>query len=121
MPFASTELLSACWGILSGSALDAVVPQTAQGFEPFHAVYRRKTCLPLIEAALEADRWRVDSWFPQADIRPLTVEEIHKYDPHGLAFLNVNTAGEFQEAETLARQLDAPRRPSHIKRSANEG
>ncbi|MEW6239826.1 MAG: molybdopterin-guanine dinucleotide biosynthesis protein MobB, partial [Chloroflexota bacterium] len=73
------------------------------GFEPLHAVYRRAACLPAIEAAIEADQWKVIAWFPQVKVREWTTEEIARLDPSGLAFWNVNTPEEFAEAERLAR------------------
>ena len=77
-------------------------PKTDEGYEPIHAIYRRATCLPAIESAIEADQWKVISWFPQVKVRTLTPEEIRLYDPSGLAFWNLNTPEEFAEAERRA-------------------
>jgi len=105
MPFASADLLAFQQELLETTPADAAIPRTRQGLEPFHAVYRKATCLPLVQAALEKGQRRVDSWMAQADIRYLTPEEIARYDPHGLAFLNVNTpedlAAAIQKDETL--------------------
>ena len=105
MPFVSPELLSAQINWLD-QGYDAVIPRGEGGTEPFHAVYRRSTCLGLAQSALQADQWRVDAWFPQANIRYLENDEIQRLDPTGLAFWNVNNPEEFQRAEVLARQLD---------------
>ena len=93
--------------------VDVVIPGAAtraerggksmEGYEPLHAVYRRETCLPAIEAAIDADQWKVIAWFPQVKVRVLTPKEIREYDPSGLAFWNVNTPEEFSKAETLAQ------------------
>ena len=88
------ELLRGNW--------DAVVPDSAEGFEPFHAVYRRETCLPPISAAIQADKWRVDAWFGEVRLKHYTSEEIAVYDPQRQAFINVNTPDEWKEAERLA-------------------
>ena len=77
--------------------------KSEEGYEPIHAVYRRETCLPAIEAAIAADLWKVIAWFPQVKVRVLTSDEIRRYDPQGLAFWNVNTPEEFIEAEKIAR------------------
>jgi molybdopterin-guanine dinucleotide biosynthesis protein A len=82
--------------------VDVVIAKTDEGYEPLHALYRRATCLPAIEAAIEADQWKVIAWFPQVKVRVLTSEEIKRYDPAGLAFWNVNTPEEFAEAEKIA-------------------
>jgi molybdopterin-guanine dinucleotide biosynthesis protein A len=103
MPFASASLLTASAGILLQEQDDLVIAETAEGFEPLHAVYRRESCLPAIQAAIAADQWRVISWFPKVKVRKLTQEELSRYDPEGLAFWNVNTPGEFAEAERRAK------------------
>ena len=74
----------------------------SKGFEPLHAIYRRETCLPAIEAAMNADQWKVIAWFPQVKVRVLTPTELESLDPEGLAFWNVNTPEEFAKAEELA-------------------
>jgi molybdopterin-guanine dinucleotide biosynthesis protein A len=102
MPFVSASLLAAARDMLSDFPYDAVIPNLEGGSEPFHAVYRRSNCLPLIEAALQAGKWRVNSWFDQANLRFLTREEVQVYDPQGIAFLNLNTPEEVTQAELLA-------------------
>jgi molybdopterin-guanine dinucleotide biosynthesis protein A len=103
MPFASASLLEAASQLLVEEGADVIIPKSEEGYEPLHAVYRRATCLPAIEAALDADQWKVIAWFPQVKVRPLTPDEINRYDPSGLAFWNVNTPEEFSKAEELAR------------------
>ena len=86
-----------------GRKIAQYLERPEEGYEPFHALYRRETCLPAIEAAIEADQWKVIAWFPQVKVRILTTEEIQPHDPAGLAFWNVNTPEEFIQAETIAR------------------
>ncbi len=102
LPFASAGLLEAAAGILVREEADVVIAETSEGFEPLHAVYRRQTCLPAISAALQADQWRVISWFSKVKVRTLTPEEVSRHDPEGLAFWNLNTPEEFAEAERRA-------------------
>jgi molybdenum cofactor guanylyltransferase len=102
MPFASPPLLEAASKLLMEEEVDVVIPKSDEGYEPLHALYRRETCLPAIEAAIDADQWKVIAWFPHVKIRVLTPDEIRQYDPAGLAFWNVNTPEEFSKAETIA-------------------
>jgi molybdopterin-guanine dinucleotide biosynthesis protein A len=102
MPFASATLLRAASRILVEEDVDVVIPRSEESYEPLHAVYRRETCLPAIESAIEADQWKVIAWFPQVKVRVLTLAEIKEYDLLGLAFWNVNTPEEFAEAEKIA-------------------
>jgi molybdopterin-guanine dinucleotide biosynthesis protein A len=105
MPFANPDLLALARDRLVEENLDAVIPRTEHGMEPFHAVYRRETCLPAVKSALEAGKWRLISWLP--DVRMATIEpqEIRQYDPAGLAFLNLNTPEDLRAAERLAQEM----------------
>ena len=102
MPFASAALLEAAGRLLVEEEADVVIPKTDEGFEPLHAVYRRATCVPAIEAAIAADQWKVIAWFPQVKVHVLTPEEVREHDPSGRAFWNLNTPEEFTEAEKQA-------------------
>jgi molybdopterin-guanine dinucleotide biosynthesis protein A len=102
MPFASATLIETMSRLLIEEEVDVVIAKSEDGYEPLHAVYRRDTCLPPIEAAIDADQWKVIAWFPQVKVRVLTPEEIKSADPDGLAFWNVNTPEEFAKAEKLA-------------------
>jgi molybdopterin-guanine dinucleotide biosynthesis protein A len=102
MPFASPTLFEAASRILLEEEADVVIARSEEGYEPIHAIYRRETCLPAIDAAIDADQWKVIAWFPRVKVRLLTPQELKRYDPTGLAFWNVNTPEEFAEAETIA-------------------
>ncbi len=102
MPFASLALFAAELLLTRQMNLDAVIPRTESGTEPFHAVYRRETCLPWIKKSLDAGKRRVDDWFPQAQIYFLSPDEMEPYDPDGLAFFNINTPQDLQDAEVFA-------------------
>ena len=108
MPFASGPLLVAAAGLLQEDRVDVVIAETAEGFEPLHAVYRREACIPAIESAMDAGQWRVISWFPQVRVRKLTGDELKRYDPDGQAFSNVNTPEEFAAAEKRASGPPVP-------------
>lgn len=107
MPFASPELLAFELLTLREVGADAVIPRTGAGSEPFHAIYKRESCIPHIEAALEAGKRRVDAWFHEVNIRYLELEECLPYDPEGLAFLNINTTEELKAAEKIARKINS--------------
>lgn len=106
MPFANAQLLEAAASILIQEEADVVIAETPEGFEPLHAIYRRKNCIPAIETAIALDQWRMISWFPQVKVRVLTMDEVDRYDPEHVAFWNVNTPEEFAEAEQRAQLLD---------------
>ncbi|HEY9152966.1 MAG TPA: molybdenum cofactor guanylyltransferase [Anaerolineales bacterium] len=105
MPFANPELFKAASEIMVNEEADVVIAKTEEGYEPLHAVYRRETCVPAIDAAIASDKWRMDSWFLQVKMRLLTPEEIKRHDPEGLAFSNINTPEEFAQAEQRAQHF----------------
>ncbi len=106
MPFASPEFFAGARKIMDTEKADVVIANTDEGYEPLHALYRRETCLPAIEAAIEADQWKVISWFPRAKVRVLTGGEVKLFDPSGLCFWNLNTPEEFVEAERRSQRTD---------------
>jgi len=102
MPFVNVRLLAVQRQILMDEHADAVLPVLAHGFEPFHAVYRVATCLPAVRSAIHAGKRRAIAWMGDVKVRELTEPEIRAFDPHLLAFLNVNTPEEFKRAEAIA-------------------
>ena len=102
MPFASTSLLEGALKLMVEEEADVVIAKTDEGYEPLHALYRRETCLPAIESAIEHDQWKVVSWFPQVKVYTLTSDEIKMIDPSRLCFWNLNTPEEFVKAEKIA-------------------
>jgi len=101
MPFASLEIFTLELVLLQETGVDAVIPRSEAGVEPFHAVYRRETCLPYVQSALEVGKRRVDAWFDEVNIRYLEKDDMLTLDPEQLAFLNINTPEELQEAEKI--------------------
>ena len=103
MPFASQNFFESAHRLIVKEEADVVIAKTDEGYEPLHALYRRETCLPAIEAAINEDKWKVIAWFPQAKVRELSPDELKSFDPSGLCFWNVNTPEEFGKAEQLAK------------------
>jgi molybdopterin-guanine dinucleotide biosynthesis protein A len=104
MPFASSKLFEGALKLMVEEDADVIIAKTDEGYEPLHALYRRETCLPAIGSAIDADQWKVISWFPQVKVRVLTSAEVKSFDPAGLCFWNLNTPEEFIEAELRANE-----------------
>jgi len=102
MPFLSAPFIRYLWE-QSGGDVDIVVPETADGLQPLHAVYSRR-CLPAIKARLDRDRLKVTGFYRGMKVRTVSEETIRRFDPHGRMFLNVNTVEEFGKL----RQSDQP-------------
>lgn len=104
MPFASPIFFEGARSLMVDEEADVVIAKTDEGYEPFHALYRRETCLSAIESAIESDQWKVISWLPKVKVHELNMDEVKEFDPSGLCFWNLNTPEEFLEAEKIARE-----------------
>jgi molybdopterin-guanine dinucleotide biosynthesis protein A len=104
MPFASRTLLAAQRDLLLSLDVDLVIPSSAEGLEPLHAVYRCETCLPAVRAAMQTEDWKLISWFPRVRVHTLLPEEVTRLDPGPHIFMNVNTPADLQQAEAIARE-----------------
>ena len=103
MPFASPALFEHERDLMMAGGADVVIPSTADGLEPLHAVYRRATCLPVLQAEMEAGGRKVIAWLPRVKTQILSPDATAGYDPQGLAFWNLNTPEDFRKAEEKAR------------------
>jgi molybdopterin-guanine dinucleotide biosynthesis protein A len=106
MPFVNPALLAAERSYLVNEQVDAVLPVLDHGYEPFHAVFRVDTCLPAVQKAIDAGQRRAIAWMPDVKVRAMQEHDVRQYDPHLLAFLNVNTPEEFQRAEEIAARME---------------
>jgi molybdopterin-guanine dinucleotide biosynthesis protein A len=110
MPFVSQMFFERATKLAVEEEADVVIPrikseetQKSGGYEPLHALYRKETCLPAIEDAIQKDLWKVIAWFGKVKVRDVTEDEMKSIDPSGLYSWNVNTPEEFEQAEELAK------------------
>lgn len=99
MVFASASLVVAEALTLNETGVDVVVPGNKHGFEPFHAVYRRMTCLPAVRKALERGEKRAQSFFPEVVVYEFTQAQVLEAEPMGGCFINANTPEELKSLE----------------------
>ena len=98
MPFVNAQLLQWQFHILVEHRSDGVVPSHAAGYEPFHAIYRRESCMPAVENALDLGKKRADAWYGDVDLEFLAPDQIKTYDPDGVAFMNINNEQDYYQA-----------------------
>lgn len=103
MPFASPALLRYQAELLETGNADLVVPETAEGLEPLHAVYRTTACLPVVAAALAAGDLKLSGWFDQVRVWRLAPYEWAAFDPDAMLFTNLNEPEGFRAAERYAQ------------------
>lgn len=92
MPFLSEEVIRALCAC--DRQAEVVIPRSEWGLEPLHACYA-KSCLPAIEAVLDAGKKRIVGFFPEVRVVEVAAAEFQKIDPEGLSFRNINTPEEY--------------------------
>ncbi|MEK7310750.1 MAG: molybdenum cofactor guanylyltransferase [Chloroflexota bacterium] len=102
LPFVNRPLLDYMMSLAPD--FDAVVPRirplnagpdAKPEAEPLRAIYS-KTCLEPIRRAFDAGKMRVISFFPEVRLRWMEEDEIRRFDPELLTFLNCNTLEELE-------------------------
>ena len=88
MPFLNRDLMSHLVSLSPG--YDIVIPRTADGLQPLHAVYSRR-CLPFMEDLLRQGNLKIIDFFHRVKKREVPTEEILPFDPQMTSFLNLNT------------------------------
>lgn len=101
MPFVSADLLR--FMVSQADNADVVVP-TIEGYpQGLHAIYS-KNCLDPIRAKIDAKRLKVIGFYDEVRVTYLDEAALKKYNPDGLAFMNVNTPEELEKARELVEK-----------------
>lgn len=80
---------------------DIVIPRTADGLQPLHAVYSQK-CLPLMQDLLSQNNLKIIDFFQRVKVCEVPSEDILPFDPGLKSFLNVNTPEDLKSLSQLA-------------------
>ena len=108
MPFVRADVFAHLIGLAYD--VDVVMPRLDGREEPLHAVYRRRTCLPAVEATIAEGKRRLIAFLPRVRVRYVDDDALRALDPDLQSFVNVNTPEEWEQAkERLASQ--AQRKP----------
>ena len=102
-PFVRVNLLH---GIISHSdcTADAVVARTPERLQPMPGLYR-KSCLPVVEGALERGEHRIQDVFRNLSLCELAGEDLDCLELEHSSFININTPQDVLEARRLASSL----------------
>jgi len=82
-----------------------VVPHWENRFQPLHAVYRTSV-LPLLKGQLDRGELRPVYLFDKVRTCKVGEDEIRRFDPEGLSFLNMNTPDDYERALQRWRELN---------------
>ena len=92
MPYLNTDVIRAL--LARRRQADVIIPESAHGLEPLHAIYSR-SCLPHMQAALLEGRRRIISFFPRVAVLYFEQARLAQLDPDADSFSNINTPAEY--------------------------
>ncbi|ABC77901.1 molybdenum cofactor guanylyltransferase [Syntrophus aciditrophicus] len=103
IPYLNVEFIRYMTG--KASEYDVVVPETADGFHPLHAIYSRR-CLPSIKSLLIRDRLKMTGCFKGMRVLYIPESVIRSFDPECRMFLNINTEQDLQRVLELKHKSE---------------
>jgi molybdopterin-guanine dinucleotide biosynthesis protein A len=98
MPFLNQALLRYMLSLREGH--DVVIPRLHGWLEPLHAIYSQ-ACLPHMDRLLQHGERQIIAFFDAVRVRYVDEDEVDRFDPDHLSFLNVNTPDDWEQV--LAR------------------
>ncbi len=98
MPFLKPEVVKLV--VSRAGEADVVIPKVGNQHETLHALYA-KTCLPHMEAVLQAKRFKVVGFFPHVKVLEIPEAEIVRIADPSICFMNVNTPEELARARAI--------------------
>ena len=101
MPFLRPEVVRLV--VSRAGEADVVIPKVGEQYETLHALYA-KACLRHMEAALQAERFRVVGFFPKVKVLEIPEAEVARLADPGICFMNVNTPNELTRARALVAE-----------------
>lgn len=102
MPWVQPELITFLVELLQepkGAAYDVIIPKLRLGLQPTHAVYSTR-CLPSLKEMLDRRDLKVQALCDSdnVSVRYVFPDEMQPFDPHGRAFVNINTPEDLERA-----------------------
>jgi molybdenum cofactor guanylyltransferase len=99
MPFLNLALLRTMLPLANG--YDVVIPRLDGLLEPLHAIYGQ-ACLPAMARLLERGQRQIIAFFHEVRVRYVEEDEVDRFDPQHLSFLNVNTPEDWERVQELS-------------------
>ena len=93
MPFLNQELIRHIVEIKGD--FDVIVPRISGKIEALYGLYSKR-CLDKIEDLINARRYQVIRFFPEASVRYVDEDDVKRFDPDLRSFLNINRPDELK-------------------------
>lgn len=97
LPFLEGKFLEALLGRALAGRAQAVVPRTADGWQPLCAAYHRN-CMPAMEKALARDSTGIVEVLPALKVDVIAREELARLGFSERSFRNINTPADWEAA-----------------------
>lgn len=98
-PFLSADLVEFLFEEVDGN--DLVLPIVNGRRQPLHAVYS-KSALSVIEGRLQDEKWQLKDLADELNCKIVDEETVSRIDPGLQSFININTAGDYEQALDMA-------------------
>ena len=96
MPFLKKDFVD--YLLAQNGKCDVIVPETAEGYQPLHAVYSRN-CLPSIRRLILMDKLKITGFYRDMRVLPISEEQIRPFNEDGSLFQNLNTPEELEKVQ----------------------
>lgn len=96
MPFLKKDFVD--YLLAQNGKCDVIVPETAEGYQPLHAVYSRN-CLPSIRRLILMDKLKITGFYRDMQVLPISEEQIRPFNEDGSLFQNLNTPEELEKVQ----------------------
>jgi molybdenum cofactor guanylyltransferase len=93
MPFLNPDFIA--YMMKQAPAHDIVVPETAEGLQPLHAIYGT-SCLPVMKRLISQDKLKVTGCYKGLKCSTISETIQKSFDPDNRMFININTRDEFR-------------------------
>lgn len=96
MPFLKESIIRFLLQQVDG--FDAIIPKTADGLQPLHAIYS-KNCIGPIKKLIDQGGYKIIDFYPLIKIKIIEENEFIALDKNRESFINVNTPGELDHLQ----------------------
>jgi len=98
MPFLNKDFIA--YLLAQTGKYDVIVPDTAEGYQPLHAVYSRN-CLPSIKRLLLMDKLKITGFYRDMRVLAISEEQTRPFNEDGRLFHNLNTPEDIEKIHPL--------------------
>lgn len=85
---------------------DVIVPRTADGLQPLHAIYS-KNCLTQIRKMIDRGKFKIIDFYGRVETKVIEENQFIRLDPTKESFININTPEELEFYQNRRKRMEA--------------